>query len=276
MSCLADNFRVVSMSEVLAAIIEGAPLPPKSVLVTFDDAYQDFAEHAWPIKKRYSLPVTLFVPTAFPDQPQQTFWWDRLYAAIRRTTRQGVDTSVGFINLETAKQKSLGMRKLTTAVKAMSDDEAQHFVKSICTELELPPTNNPVLGWEALRKLAAEGVTLAPHTRKHPLLSRVNGERAQEEISGAIVDLQREIGDVLPVLAYPSGAYDRQVVQMLPSLGIKLAFTTWRGLNDLTQIDPLRIRRLNIGRRTSPALMRTQLLPLTVHLNRWLPLPDAN
>src|SRR5207253_2705015 len=64
MSFLAANYRVVSMLEVLDAAGTGAALPPRSVLVTFDDAYRDFAEHARPILQRYRLPATLFVPTA--------------------------------------------------------------------------------------------------------------------------------------------------------------------------------------------------------------------
>src|SRR2546421_516354 len=69
MSYLAANYHVVSMPELLQAYRTGTPLPPRAVLVTFDDAYCDFAEHAWPTLKRYRLPATLFVPTAYPDQP---------------------------------------------------------------------------------------------------------------------------------------------------------------------------------------------------------------
>ncbi|MCA9999560.1 MAG: polysaccharide deacetylase family protein, partial [Anaerolineales bacterium] len=81
MQHLVAGYNPVSLDQVLEAM--EAPvlraLPPRAVLVTFDDAYCDFAEQAWPVMKRYSIPATLFVPTAFPDQPQRTFWWDRLY-----------------------------------------------------------------------------------------------------------------------------------------------------------------------------------------------------
>ncbi|MFV1968513.1 MAG: polysaccharide deacetylase family protein [Pirellulaceae bacterium] len=276
MSYLAANYRVVSMADVLDALVHGVPLPPKSVLITFDDGYKDFAEHAWPILRRYELPVTLFVPTGFPDQPQQAFWWDRLYAAVHRTTCDELVTPAGRISLADSTRRASGMRQLVSLVKSLPDDEAKRLVEQVCTDLGSPAARNPVLGWQSLRRLAAEGVTLAPHTRHHPLLNRVGAERARDEIAGAILDLQTELGDVLPVIAYPSGAYDRRVVEMLPPLGVKLAFTTCRGLNDLRSIDPLRIRRINVGRGTSQALLRTQLLAWTVHLNRWLPLPNGD
>src|SRR3954451_8252186 len=60
MRYLATNYHVVSMAEVLDAFQSGIALPARSVLITFDDAYSDFATYAWPILKTYRLPVTLF------------------------------------------------------------------------------------------------------------------------------------------------------------------------------------------------------------------------
>ena len=40
-----------------------------AVLVTFDDAYADFAEHAWPVLRAHGISPLLFVPTAFPGDP---------------------------------------------------------------------------------------------------------------------------------------------------------------------------------------------------------------
>jgi peptidoglycan/xylan/chitin deacetylase (PgdA/CDA1 family) len=276
MRCLAERFRVVSMADVFGAIVHGKPLPPKSVLITFDDAYRDFAEHAWPILKSYGLPVTVFVPTGFPDQPQKSFWWDRVFAAIRETRGKMLNTPLGPLPLMRSDQRKAAMRTIAKIIKSETDDTAQKLVQSICTELGATPEPNSVLSWDELRQLAREGVTLAPHTRNHPLLSRVDESRIREEVAGSIKDLKEQIGEVLPVLAYPSGAFNQIVVRILPTLGVPLAFTTCRGLNNLDRIDPLRLRRVNIGRPTSPALLRTQLLPWMAHLNRWLPLPEAN
>jgi len=83
MEYVASRYRVVSMPELLEARRSGAMLPPRSVMVTVDDAYCDFESHAWPILKKYRIPVTLFVPTGYPDRPDRAFWWDRLHQAVR-------------------------------------------------------------------------------------------------------------------------------------------------------------------------------------------------
>jgi peptidoglycan/xylan/chitin deacetylase (PgdA/CDA1 family) len=63
------HYHIVSIEEVLDAVRGGTRLPPRSLLLSFDDAYRDFAEHAWPVLRERGLPATLFVPTAIPMRP---------------------------------------------------------------------------------------------------------------------------------------------------------------------------------------------------------------
>lgn len=258
---LAEHYRVVSMEEVVRAVRGEASLPPRAVLLTFDDAYGCVAEHAWPILKRYGLPVTLFVPTAYPDHPERTFWWDRLYQACTATQqRQAIPTPLGPLPLQTLDQRQQAYQRLKRHVRQLPDAEQTALIDRLCDFLDPPPPKNPVLGWEALRQLAREGVTLAGHTQTHPLLNRVDAARAEAEIRGAFSDLRREVGEVLPVFAYPCGESTDAVVQVLRRLKMLLALTTCRGINDLTHADLLRLKRINVGRSTNLSLLRAQLL----------------
>ncbi len=56
---------------------------------------------------------------------------------------------------------------------------------------------------------------------------------------------------------------------MLGREGFKLAFTTSRGINNIQTADPLRMRRINVGGKTTLPILRAQLLPWAMHLN-WL------
>jgi len=43
-------------------------IPDRSVMVTFDDAYSDLAEHALPVLEKHGYPATVFVPTSLIGQ----------------------------------------------------------------------------------------------------------------------------------------------------------------------------------------------------------------
>ena len=271
---LARAYRVVSLEAVLSALRGGPPLPTGAVLITFDDAYEDFATVAWPMLRARGLPVTLFVPTAFPDAAERSFWWDRLHQTLTHAAgREGVETPLGRLNLGTPAKATDASVKLKACLKSLPHVEAMEWCGRMARELGSPPTRNPVLGWEALRKLAAEGVTLCPHTRTHPLLERIPAQEAIDEAVGSLVDLQREIGPTHPVLAYPAGSVDACLAANIREAGFTLGFTTAHGVNDLRAADPLRLRRINVGRRTSLGVLRTRLLAGSTALNRFRPFP---
>jgi peptidoglycan/xylan/chitin deacetylase (PgdA/CDA1 family) len=58
------GFRGVTLEDWAVARRLNTPLPGRAVLITFDDAYGDFAEHAWPLLQRHGFAATMFVPTA--------------------------------------------------------------------------------------------------------------------------------------------------------------------------------------------------------------------
>ena len=62
MQYLADwEFHVISLHEAVVAIEKHSPLPPKSVVLTFDDGYADFYTAAVPIMRQHGFTATDFV-----------------------------------------------------------------------------------------------------------------------------------------------------------------------------------------------------------------------
>jgi peptidoglycan/xylan/chitin deacetylase (PgdA/CDA1 family) len=268
---LARSYRVVSATEVLEAVEFGRPLPPRAVLVTFDDAYRDFAEVAWPILRRHGLSATLFVPTAYPDRPEREFWWDRLFRAFAYTERPRLaHPHLGELALGSAAERDASLRRAQARVKELPHADAMELVNEACEQLGVKETPGPtVLGWEELRKLDREGVTIAAHTRWHPLLTNVTSEQVREEVTGSQADVKREIGHALPIFSYPNGSHDDSVVDILEDEGFRLAFSQRPGLNDLRTEDALRLRRTNVTRRNTFPVFVARLHPWTDRLERW-------
>jgi peptidoglycan/xylan/chitin deacetylase (PgdA/CDA1 family) len=68
MAQLADlGYQPVSLDDVLAYYVDGKSLPPRAVLITFDDAYRDNLLNAVPVLRKHRYPAVLFVPIGYLD-----------------------------------------------------------------------------------------------------------------------------------------------------------------------------------------------------------------
>lgn len=73
------GYQTIGFKTLKALLKENAPLPKKAVILTFDDAYVNFREHALPLLKKHKFTATVFVPVAFIGK---TNIWDQGHDAI--------------------------------------------------------------------------------------------------------------------------------------------------------------------------------------------------
>lgn len=259
---LADRFRIVGIDDVLAAIAGRVRLPDRSVLLTFDDGVEDFAENAWPVLDRLGVPAAVFVPTGFPGRAGSTFWWDALHAAITTTARRDPYRSpIGVLPLSTRDERVAAFRALRAHLKGIPYRSVPDEVAAIGRDLGVRPPPASVMDWSTLRELVRSGIAVCAHTRTHPHLDQLPIAEVEQEVAGSIDDLRRELGAAPAAFAYPGGQLTPEVAAVVRRTGIQAAFTTRRGGNRLDECDPMLLRRVNVSRRTGLNAARVQMHP---------------
>lgn len=63
------HYKVIPLNELVDAIINQKLISYKSVVITFDDGYENNYTHAFPILKKYGFPATIFLVSDFINQP---------------------------------------------------------------------------------------------------------------------------------------------------------------------------------------------------------------
>jgi peptidoglycan/xylan/chitin deacetylase (PgdA/CDA1 family) len=59
------GFHVVTLDALTGYLVEGAPLPPRSLALTFDDNTRGLYDNVFPLLKQYGYPAALFVHTDY-------------------------------------------------------------------------------------------------------------------------------------------------------------------------------------------------------------------
>jgi peptidoglycan/xylan/chitin deacetylase (PgdA/CDA1 family) len=79
------RYRVLSLEELVAALEAGSDGPRHSVVITFDDGYEETYTIAWPLLKRFGFPAAVFIAPAEVATPGFVDW-----SQIRNMSKDGV------------------------------------------------------------------------------------------------------------------------------------------------------------------------------------------
>jgi peptidoglycan/xylan/chitin deacetylase (PgdA/CDA1 family) len=108
---------------------------------------------------------------------------------------------------------------------------------------------HPWMSWEDVRSLHRKGFEVGAHTQTHVDLGTVSPGQALEEIRGARLALEQQIGAPVDSFAYPYGGRkhltdeNREVVK---AEGFRCCCSSFGGIN-ATGTDPFRLRRVPIS-----------------------------
>jgi peptidoglycan/xylan/chitin deacetylase (PgdA/CDA1 family) len=67
------GYHAVSQLQAFESLEYGKPLPPKPVMITFDDGYRDVLWHAAPVLHKLHMPATAYIITDRVDGPDSSF-----------------------------------------------------------------------------------------------------------------------------------------------------------------------------------------------------------
>ena len=136
MKYLRENgYTTCSLAEAVQQLQQQTQAGAKFVVITFDDGYRDFHQHAFPALSQYGFSATMFLPTAYiGDRPLQFKGKDCLtWAEVRELNNHGIlfgshtvthpqlrELSVPAINQEIANSKATIEEKLGSAVDSFA------------------------------------------------------------------------------------------------------------------------------------------------------------
>jgi peptidoglycan/xylan/chitin deacetylase (PgdA/CDA1 family) len=264
---LARHYQVVGLAQVRAALMGGAALPPRPLLITFDDGYRDNLTQAAPLLARKGLPAVIFLLTSRMSAPTALPWWDALAEAFKQTPCREADLPLlGHTAWEAGAGAQAICESLLRGLKRLPESDKQAALAQIFSALAVNPTSSAPLfmTWDEVRTLATQGIDCQPHTHSHPILSRVSLEVARQELAQSKAEIEAQLGTPAYAFAYPNGGVDDYRPEHLPllaDLGYELAFTLRGGAVRLVALGASRyeLTRIFLSHKDSPSLFALKL-----------------
>lgn len=228
-------FTVLPLREAVARLRAGT-LPVRAACVTFDDGYADNVTVALPVLRRREVPATFFVATGFIDGGRM--WNDSVIETVRKVRGDTLDArSLGLdtISISTVELRRRAIGTLLSALKYLPLEERQRRVEQFGAETpgELPSDLMMTAG--QVRELHESGMDIGAHTVSHPILAKLDPERARVEIRDSKRRLEEITGAPVTLFAYPNGKpgldYRGEHAGMVRELGFEAAVSTAWGVS---------------------------------------------
>lgn len=263
MQYLRDRYHPITFQTLLNVMDGKEELPPRPVIVSFDDGYDDNYLNAFPVLRSLEMPATIFVSTGYVGSGKP-FWFD-LVAHILYHAPTGTMT-VKALGITLSLDASVDSRRvaasrLLSALKRVSNAQRLDILDWL--EHEHGAAMRPAdfrlsrpLDWNQIREMSATGMEFGSHTVNHPILSRLDDDELRQELTESRRHLERELGKPAPVLAYPVGGpeeFNEKVTQAAIAAGYRLGVSYMPGVNRLGHMDRFRLRRQHVERYISNA-----------------------
>lgn len=238
LSYLVDNgYTFTSLKKLILALKNNHKLPPKSVVFTMDDGYLDQAEIASPIFLKYNCPVTFFVITGMLNQ--EIWPWDEQVSwIIESSIKASLESCTSIKNLGLKFNGNISKRTLRRsiqyALKKIDASSIPEVLQQLADDAGViipkdPPRPYQPMTWDMARQLESRGISFAPHSVSHNILSRLSQELMEKEIHDSWQTMEKELNNPLKVFCYPTGRmmdYSQREIDAIKSAGYMGAVST--------------------------------------------------
>ncbi len=197
-------------AEEFAAFLRGAPVPPKSLLLTFDDGYLDNWVYAHPVLQRYGLSAMLFIVTGLIGNGR-----------VRPVHGQGPAVPDCPAHQQ-AKQQMFG----ENPDKVMLRWDEVHAMRAAGT-FEFHSHTHTHVRWD-----------------RHCADAREKNRRIHDDIAQSRRILAERLGEASSHLCWPQGYFDNDYLRMAHELGFQHFYTTDARGQNVAGGDPAHIYRM--------------------------------
>lgn len=266
---IKKHYCVIGGAELMDAIIEHDELPPRPLLLTFDDGYIDHFTDVLPILRKESLPGCFF-PPAKPILEHQVLDVNKIHFVLASTadTRKLVEyifkeidinrDRYGLLSSEAYWEKVAKPNRYDPAAIVFCKEMLQRELpgelrKKLIDEMfglyvtrdETSFATELYMSIEQVRSIQSEGMYVGSHGYDHVWLNTLSPPQQEQEIDQSLRFLNAVgASEDRWIMCYPYGAYDESLITILKSRNCIAGLTTEVGVAQIHS-DPFTLPRLD-------------------------------
>lgn len=243
---LVRHYHVISFADL--KVEKSFSKPP--VILSFDDGYYDFYEHALPILTRYKIPSNHNIVNKCADS-NCIIWTQRLNYIFNYCREKNIWSELKIDN-NSYSLKDFGEDWFKFYISVfhsclkMNMEDRINFLSEKESMFGIKP-NYRMMNWSEISECLKNGVEIGCHTYSHDVLSTISSSQDLiREISLSKTEMEAKIGAPVDIIALPNGQGNEKVNDFVKS----------GGFNYLLYVDNKPNRLKDIGRDSNLKILK--------------------
>lgn len=260
---LARRYHIVNGAMFQEFLLGNTTLPANSVLLTFDDGYENNYSVAWPILRRYNGSAVFFVTTDFIDR-QGWLWLDELDGWLGNISFHDIFDWLRQHQLACNLTDKYQFRAWLKTLRRLRRGKLLRKLQKDLTRTANTETHTIVtkpMSWDNVREMHAAGMTIGSHTTKHDILATCPEEEVQMELTASRARIEEEIASECWCFSYPNGEandFHQSDKKAIQKAGYLCAFTQIDGFVS-DSFDPYALPRISVPDSGDPLVFRSHV-----------------
>jgi peptidoglycan/xylan/chitin deacetylase (PgdA/CDA1 family) len=228
---LKKHFNVLTLPQAMK-LLKAKRLPPKALVITFDDGYQDNFTVAAPILKKHNCPATFFISTSGVEEG--CLWNDKVEQLLNSTTMTSISKDIigESITIKNKNDKIRAFQQLLSKLKFLSHEKRNLQLQKLANELGNVEFTRTMMTTKQITKLHQDGFTIGAHTHNHTILTTETIDDCQQELLNNKKSLEALINDKIKFIAFPNGLFERDFNVKHCEIARKMDFSAGFSTND--------------------------------------------
>jgi peptidoglycan/xylan/chitin deacetylase (PgdA/CDA1 family) len=257
MKYLKNNSNVISLNALIGYLKDKENPPPRSIIITFDDGWRDNYLFAFPILKKYDLPVTIFLSTDYIGT-SKTFWLhvaNFILQAKALTSQKMTDILNRFKQIRPEEKRAIVQSFASADVfieklKRIKPEIQEKIIIEMIKESNIRMTEIDnrrwMLDWEEIKKMGENQIFFGSHGHSHRILTYLNLAELKKELTQSKRAIEEKTKRPANFFAYPNGDYTPQIKELVKETGYLCGCTVEKTRKKQDEIDLFALPRIGI------------------------------
>jgi len=233
---LQPLYRFITIDQAIEQI-HAKKIEQESVVLSFDDGFNDNFNYLLPVLKRFNVPAVLYISPSVIGT-ERSLWFQAIinyFFSIKEETVSLAISNTQYDLSSSKKRYEAAFSLMQYLQKNKSPQAFNDIIEQLAGEQCLPQEADRHLSWSELEALTKEPlITIGAHSQNHFPLGYCSEELSFLEITQSITQLRERLGISVRHFSYPRGHqsdfcdYHKSLLQ---KQGIISSVSTLRGVN---------------------------------------------